>query len=753
MTTFTPSFQMLPLHAIVPSPTNPRKNFDQAALDELAESIKATGVHTPVLVRPLPAHRLEDTAHLSPRPTHELIAGERRYRASVLAKADTIPAMIRELTDDQALEIQIIENLQRQDLSALEEAEGYQSLIDHSGVSAEDVARKIGKSRAYVYGRLKLLDAGQDVRDALRQGLIGREHAQLLARIPSTLLQAKALKEIIRTNHPEGVMSSRAAGEWIRKNYMLKIEQAPFDHTDATLSPRACTICPTRTGADQDIFADVMGADMCTDPSCYDNKVQQHHARRRAQLEAAGHQIIEGDDATELMPYPNSAPEGYARLDDVRDSPTDKPLREELAKLLDKGEVVPVMIVNPHKEGDVLACVPEDQVPGLLAKAGKKKASAIAQEEAEHQAKYQAEKHQKDLQHEYELAWRQRVVRTLHGNIEERGFAVEYLCHDLMHQLAKETLDSLSPNDLEQLANLLNVGEVAPTEGVRMWVDTCALGNASWSLPEALTLLLAQRDCKFFKGWEHQENEALLLAAKDQGVDIEAVKAEVQAEMTEREAQKAAEAQATADAAKALLPLAPAARASGVRGEAKGQVKTGKAEAKKRPAGASAQPAHLNAQEAMQGIAAALQGEEATDAARRSEAIPGAGAQGNEVGPASRPDGAAQNGQRWPFGLACKSGPGAQADAGGATPSPPHQAEAVGEGTGPQDEGLEASGSKAVKVGDRVRVIFDSPPFNGKLATVMAITREGKASVAVDGMASEYTFEVGEFEAVEGGAA
>lgn len=731
------TFAQIPLAAIVPSPTNPRKHFDQAALDELADSIKATGVHTPVLVRPLPAHRLEDTAHLQPRPTHELIAGERRYRASVQAKADTIPAMIRELTDDQALEVQIIENLQRQDLSALEEAEGYQSLIDHSGVSAEDVAKKIGKSRAYVYGRLKLLDAGQDVRDALRQGMIGREHAQLLARIPSTLLQCKALKEIIRANHPDGIMSSRAAGEWIRKNYMLKIEQAPFDHTDTTLSPRACTICPTRTGADQDIFADVMGADMCTDPSCYDNKVQQHHARRRAQLEAAGHMIIEGDDARDLMPYAMSGPEGYARLDDVCDSPTDKPLREELAKLLDKGEIVPVMIVNPHKEDDVLACVPEDQVPGLLAKAGKKKASAIAQEEAEHEAKHQAEKRQKDLQYEFELAWRQRVVRTLHGNIDNRSFVVECLSNDLMHQLAKEALDSLSPKDFDQLALLLNVGDVAPIEGVRMWVDTCAQGNASWSLADALTLLLAQRDCQFFKGWDEQENEALLIAAKDQGVDIEAVKAEVQAEMTEREAQKAAEAQALADAAKALLPLAPAAQADGVRGEAKAK----KGKGKKSPAGASAQPAHLNAQEAMQGIAAALQGTEAPDAARRSEAIPGADAQSEGVGPAARPDAAAT------------TDTGVQAGADGAAAALASQASVAGEGSGPQDEGFEAGGPKTVQVGDRVRITFHGPTFTGKLGTVILVHKDKSADVKPDGMESDYRFESDEFEVLEGGVA
>lgn len=737
------TFAQLPLAAIVPSPTNPRKHFDQAALDELADSIKATGVHTPVLVRPLPAHRLEDTAHLQPRPTHELIAGERRYRASVLAKADTIPAMIRELTDDQALEVQIIENLQRQDLSALEEAEGYQSLIDHSGVSAEDVAKKIGKSRAYVYGRLKLLDAGQDVRDALRQGMIGREHAQLLARIPSTLLQCKALKEIIRANHPDGIMSSRAAGEWIRKNYMLKIEQAPFDHTDASLSPRACTICPTRTGADQDIFADVMGADMCTDPGCYDNKVQQHHARRRAQLEAAGHMIIEGDDARDLMPHAMSGPEGYARLDDVRDSPTDKPLREELAKLLDKGEVVPVMIVNPHKDGDVLACVPEDQVPGLLAKAGKKKAADAAREQHDAEMAKQADKRTKDLKTEFERGWRLQVLREIKDSLVADSDCK--MPRHVLRILAERALESLYTKLQASMADLLDMEKdetgMANDERLNEWLRSVALGNDPvWVMNDALLLIEAVGDSGWNhfnpKHWDEQnaDNNVMLAMADAREINIEAIKAQVQAEITER---VTAEQAAAADAAKALLPLAPAAQADGVRGEAKAK----KGKGKKSPAGASAQPAHLNTQEAMQGIAAALQGTEAPDAARRSEAIPGADAQGEGVGPAARPDAAAT------------TDTGVQAGADGAAAALASQAAVAGEGSGPQDEGLEASGPKTVQVGDRVRILFESPTFAGKLATVMAINSQGKASVAVDGMASEYTFESWEFGVVEGGGA
>ena len=98
-------FQNLFLTALVASPTNPRKTFDPVKLKELATSIAASGVHQAILVRQLPAQRLLDTAHIKPRPEYEIVAGERRYRASVIAKADTIPAIIREASDKDVLEI------------------------------------------------------------------------------------------------------------------------------------------------------------------------------------------------------------------------------------------------------------------------------------------------------------------------------------------------------------------------------------------------------------------------------------------------------------------------------------------------------------------------------------------------------------------------------------------------------------------------------------------------------------------------
>lgn len=738
------------LDAITPSLTNPRKTFDPARLDELTASIKASGVHQPVLLRPLPPSRLEDTAHQSPRPEFELVAGERRWRASKAAGLETIPAMVRAMSDDEVLEAQVVENLQRDDLTALEEAQGYEVLMQHSHITAEEVAEKIGKSRTYVFNALKLMDLGQDGREALRMGLLDKSKALLLARIPDTALQVKALQEILRPNHPEGVMSARMAGEWIRSRYMLKLEQAPFNTDDYSFVQGSCSGCLKRTGAAPDIFADVKGADVCTDPSCYEAKVQVHHGRRRDAFEAAGHTVIDEREAKEIMPYAMSALAGYARLDDLRDSPTDRTLREELASVLGSGELKPTMVANPHKEGELIACIPEKEVSRWLTKAGRKDAvKALAKTSEADQAR-DAEKHERELKTEFERAWRQRAVDLLPHGIVCGGGGSDALSNALMRRLAQEVIEeSLTETDCKHICRLFDLGDVAPEKAVLDWVATCANGHGGWSVADALTILLAQRDALYYPYAipEDQDNHCLLIALDDCGLKVDEIKAQVSAEMTEREAQKAAEQAASADAAKAPLPLAPAAQANGVRGEAKAK----KGKGKNSPAGASAQPARLSAQEAMQGIADALQGDEAPDAARRSEAISGADAQGNDVGPASRPDGAAQTVGGDPADPAHDAAPGAQAEAGGATPALPHQAGAVSEGSGPQDEGLEAGGPKAVQVGDRVMVL-GATFFTGKLGTVMAINGQGKASVAVDGMASEFIFEAGEFEVTEGGA-
>ncbi|QNK67835.1 ParB/RepB/Spo0J family partition protein [Variovorax sp. PAMC26660] len=198
-------FAVVDLNLIATSRTNPRKTFNEAKMQDLAESIRASGVHQPILLRPLPSNRLEDTFRNrgdgNPLPTYELVSGERRYRASKIAGQPTIPAMIRQLSDAAVLEIQIVENLQRDDLSELEEAEGYQLLCDETGIAKDKVGERIGKSRSYVYGRMKLLELTSAPREALRTGDIDGSKALLIARIPDEKLQIKALEAATEKDH------------------------------------------------------------------------------------------------------------------------------------------------------------------------------------------------------------------------------------------------------------------------------------------------------------------------------------------------------------------------------------------------------------------------------------------------------------------------------------------------------------------------------------------------------------------------
>lgn len=284
--TTTNRFAIEPLSSFIESNTNPRTIFNPEKLQELADSIKATGVIQPILARPLPAARLEETSRLSPRPTLEIVAGARRFRGSKIAEEPDIPAMIKDLTDDQVFEIQLIENLQRDDLTDLEAAEGYKKLMNHNSISADEVAVKIGKSRSYVYGCLKLLDLPSFVKEVLRDELITSSAALLIARIPDIGLQQKA-RDFAITETDGHKPSIRAFQAWLRDNVMLDLSKAPFPIALVSLTPAgSCTDCDKRTGANPDLFTDVKSADVCTHPPCYHIKAAAHKDALAAQVAA-----------------------------------------------------------------------------------------------------------------------------------------------------------------------------------------------------------------------------------------------------------------------------------------------------------------------------------------------------------------------------------------------------------------------------------------------------------------------------------
>lgn len=171
----------LPVISLAPGEYQPRHRFDSEALAELTESIKTHGVLQPLLVRPVSADR------------YEIIAGERRWRAAQAAQLHEVPVVIQELTDSQALQIALIENLQREDLTALEEAEGYARLIEELGHSQEDLAKQLGKSRSHIANMLRLLKLPEGVKKMLQDGSLSAGHARAILSAKDPLALAKAV--------------------------------------------------------------------------------------------------------------------------------------------------------------------------------------------------------------------------------------------------------------------------------------------------------------------------------------------------------------------------------------------------------------------------------------------------------------------------------------------------------------------------------------------------------------------------------
>lgn len=162
------SVRMVAVTEIHPNPDQPRRHFDEEALAELAASIRSRGVIQPIVVRP------RDSAY-------QIVAGERRWRAAQKAGLHDVPAIVREFDDAETLEIALIENVQRRDLNAIEEAEAYQRLIDHFGHTQQELSRLVDKSRSHVANLLRLLDLPDGVRSALLSGELSMGHARALA--------------------------------------------------------------------------------------------------------------------------------------------------------------------------------------------------------------------------------------------------------------------------------------------------------------------------------------------------------------------------------------------------------------------------------------------------------------------------------------------------------------------------------------------------------------------------------------------
>ena len=266
------AYQYLAVDTIHESTTNPRHTFDEAKLYELAESIKHNGLIQPITVRPN-------------NNGFEIVAGARRFRASLLAEQFAVPSRIVELTDAQAMEWQLVENSQRVDVHPYEEAQGFQRLLDMPGYDVAALVEKSGKSASHIYARLSLLQLIPAIAEAFTHERITTSHANLLARLPEEA-QAAAYEECWRKDWQDKephLLPTKHLSAWIQTNLYLSLADAPFDREDPTLNPAAgaCTTCPRRSGYNTALFIDVQG-DQCLDSTCYHAKVNAHIDREIA---------------------------------------------------------------------------------------------------------------------------------------------------------------------------------------------------------------------------------------------------------------------------------------------------------------------------------------------------------------------------------------------------------------------------------------------------------------------------------------
>ena len=192
------------LNELRPNPYQPRKVFDEEALNELASSIKEHGVFQPIIVK-------------KTIKGYDIVAGERRYRASKIAGLQTIPAIIKDFTDDEMMQISLLENLQRENLTAIEEAKAYKAIIDASNITQEELANKVGKSRSYITNILGLLSLPLSVQDLVLYNKISMGHARVLSKLSDVSKIEELANKVVDENLSVRELESLASNENVEK--------------------------------------------------------------------------------------------------------------------------------------------------------------------------------------------------------------------------------------------------------------------------------------------------------------------------------------------------------------------------------------------------------------------------------------------------------------------------------------------------------------------------------------------------------
>jgi ParB/RepB/Spo0J family partition protein len=298
------------LASIAPHPRNPRRRFDQAELEQLAASIRSKGIIEPVILRPHPG------AGCKSGNAYQLVAGERRVRAAALAGLQRVPAIVRRLNDQDCLEVMVVENDQRAETSPLEKAEGYAALLEFPGMTVAKIAAKVGQPTGTIQDLLKLRQLPEVAKKAVDAGVLPTSTAILIARIPGEGLRTKAAHHILsgacwwewtpKPRPDDEPLNYRAARELIHKHCMVKLAEAGFDRKALDLVPGvpSCDACPKRVGnlqkQDPEGYKGAR-ADVCTDPECYERKVEAWGQREAEVAKQQGFKVLPAKVGLELF--------------------------------------------------------------------------------------------------------------------------------------------------------------------------------------------------------------------------------------------------------------------------------------------------------------------------------------------------------------------------------------------------------------------------------------------------------------------
>lgn len=348
--TVTERFDYVLVEMLDESPTNPRQHFHNME-DLIADVRQRRRIIQPLLLRPKAENRFE------------IVAGARRYRAARAVGLEKIPALIAEMADIEVVELQLIENLQREDVHAIEEARAYRLLMEKAHYTVADVAVKTGKEESYIFRRLKLNDLVPEAQDACYSDRLNPAMAEKLARLQAAD-QTRALQIILADR--SWINTSRDLQLWMEREIFLDLHAAPWDTNDTALLPAAgaCNACPKRTGFTPMLFPELKKHDTCTDPACFRAKQAAAVNRKREELKAKHPDMVEvtTDYKAKDRPYLYSFHQYSA---------------SEAKKL---PEAVPALIADGSSAGDVVYIVPGAKIGHSTAE---QKASEKKQREQE----------------------------------------------------------------------------------------------------------------------------------------------------------------------------------------------------------------------------------------------------------------------------------------------------------------------------------------------------------------------------------